>query len=135
MSIPTLAAFSAALSIAFSPMQSFAEKLDGPGWRPVSLGSTAPSSQQQIVFGPDGRVYGSDGCNRFSGHYSVDANGKLTIDTSSMMATKMGCRDLNVQTATKALMQTLTDVRSYRVDGDRLVLLDASGKELAQLAR
>lgn len=135
MTTPTLAALSAALSIAFAPMPSSADGLEGAGWRPVSLGSTAPSTQQQIVFDANGRVYGSDGCNRFSGSYSVDASGKLTIDTGSMMATKMGCRDLSVQTATKALMQAMTDVRSYRVDGDRMLLLDASGNTLAELAR
>lgn len=135
MTIPTIAALTAALSIAFSPIPGMADNLAGAGWRPVSLGSTAPASQQQIVFDANGRVYGSDGCNRFSGSYSVDENGKLTIDTGSMMATKMGCRDITVQTATKALMQAMTDVRSYRVDGDRMVLLDASGNTLAELAR
>ena len=135
MNMLKLAALSAAFAIALAPMPSFASSLDGAGWRPVSFGSSQPSPQQQIVFGADGRVYGSDGCNRFSGRYSVDANGKLTIDTASMMATKMGCRDLNVQTATKALMQALTDVRGYRVDGDSLILLDSAGNELAQLAR
>lgn len=135
MNILGLAALSAAFTIAFAPTPGFASTLDGAGWTPISLGSTAPSSRQEVVFRADGRIYGSDGCNRFSGQYSVDASGRLTIDTGSMMATKMGCRDFSVQSDTRALMQALTDVRSYRVDGDQMVLLDAKGNRLAELAR
>ena len=122
-----------ALAPASNPTQ--ASSLDGPGWRPVTLSSGAPTAKQQIVFDANGRVYGSDGCNRFSGRYTVDASGKLTIDTSSMMATKMGCRDIGDQTSTKALMQALTDTHSFRLDDGKLTLLDSAGNEMAQLAR
>ena len=77
-----------------------------------------------LQFGTDGRASGTDGCNRYSGGYSVDGD---TIQFSPNAAmTMMACPAPIMDQAT-AYMAALTGAATYVVDGASLTLVDAAG--------
>lgn len=59
--------------------------LQAAGGQPEMVGGAGLT----ITFGMDGRVTGSGGCNQFSGTYSADLGGTLTL--SPLAATRIGC--------------------------------------------
>ena len=72
----------------------------------------------------DGRVQGRDGCNGYSGKYTL-AEEKLSFDFSGMMSTMMFCSNLNG--LDKKYTKALTEVTRYEVSASRLLFLDDSG--------
>ena len=72
------------------------------------------------------RVVGSGGCNRLSGTYTL--NGDF-VGFGGMAATRMACPGGGMEQEA-AFLQTLGDVKSWRVRGDDLALLDASNATL-----
>lgn len=101
-------------------------------WRLVSLGAGgAPIAKTQteafLVFGePPGRVSGSGGCNRMAGSYEEKGE-QLTF--GPIAATRMACADgMQVE---DALGAALASIASFRIEGDRLELRDATGALLA----
>lgn len=79
----------------------------------------------------DGRVSGSDGCNRFSTRYTLDHDG-LRIDPRGA-ATLAACPP-PVNEQAEAFMKALGAARTAELDGERLTLLDGSGTTLATFA-
>jgi heat shock protein HslJ len=79
-----------------------------------------------------GRVTGTPGCNRIGGNYT-QIEGRLTFKPT-MQSTMMACPEpLMKQEQTVGL--ALTRVDSFRLDGDRLDLLDAAGTPQLRLLR
>jgi heat shock protein HslJ len=109
-----------------------APSLDGTAWVLASLpGRTlVPGSSVTLQFA-DGRLSGSDGCNRYSGSYSV--KGATFAVAPNLASTQMAC-DPGLMEQARAYVSALTGAESYRVSGDRLELLSASGATLATLA-
>ena len=60
--------------------------LAGTGWTLATLNGEASLADTEITvnFGEDGRLSGSDGCNRFSTSYTVDGD-SITIGRTSML--------------------------------------------------
>lgn len=79
-----------------------------------------------VEFADDGTWTGSDGCNGGSGRWIVGVDGEIlaTSGPSTLMACDGAAVPAWVATATRA-----------GLDGDRLVLVDASGDELGRLVR
>lgn len=78
----------------------------------------------------DGRVWGSGGCNRLMGAYSL-AGSKLRFEPP-MASTMMACPE-PLMSQEQAVHAALAEVASYRVAEERLELLDGEGRLLLRL--
>lgn len=72
----------------------------------------------------DGRVSGHDGCNGFSGGYTVTDEG--TIRFHDVLGTLKGCPGVDTW---------LHRLASAEVRGDELVVFDSAGEEIGRLPR
>ena len=68
-----------------------------------------------------GRLSGSGGCNRITGSYQLDGD-RLTF--GPIASTRMACPEAMDQE--QAFLKALAAVRSYRIPGGTLELLDGS---------
>lgn len=130
----SLACVAFALACATAETRSSAAPLalERTRWTLTALGATAtPIAKTQteafLLLGePPGRLSGSGGCNRLAGAYQL-AGDKLTF--GPIAGTRMACAEgLSVE---DALGAALASTASFRIAGDRLDLLDASGALLA----
>jgi heat shock protein HslJ len=104
--------------------------LDGTAWVLTGLpGHTlVPDSSVTLQFA-DGRLSGSDGCNRYSGSYSVE-NSALAV-APNLVSTQMACvPDLDAQA--RAYIAALTGAKSFRVDGGRQFLTRSPARSRAR---
>ncbi|MBS3805205.1 MAG: META domain-containing protein [Oleiphilaceae bacterium] len=102
--------------------------LENTYWRLTLLGSEGvqrvPNQREpHLVFREDGRVTGSDGCNALTGGYRADDS---KMEFSRLATTRKACPEGMEQA--KQFLDTLGAVRSYRVIGQHLELLDAPAK-------
>lgn len=75
----------------------------------------------------NGRVSGSDGCNRYGAPYTAGEN-TLTI-SDKMMSTMMMCPPETMKNA-QQFREALLRASRYRNDGKSLTLMDNAGKPL-----
>ena len=76
----------------------------------------------------DGNVTGNAGCNSYGASYVLDGM-NLTIEPP--ISTKMNCNEPEgVMEQENRYLNLLTDVSSYRVEGDHLTLADETGTDL-----
>ena len=109
--------------------------LTGTEWtlESYSLGGEAVSSviagpTLTAVFSPDGNVSGNAGCNSYGAGYRLFGM-SLTIDAP--ISTKMYCEEPEgIMKQESTYLNLLTSVAGYRIDGDRLELLDEAGETL-----
>ncbi|MCU0621006.1 MAG: META domain-containing protein [Gemmatimonadales bacterium] len=107
--------------------------LNGTSWVLASLpGRAALAGRPVTAQFADGKVAGSDGCNRYTAPYTLQ-NGGLTIGPNAA-GTMMACPP-EVMDQGKAVLAALTGARAHRIANDRLELLDADGKVLATFDR
>lgn len=132
MAFPSMAAIPKAalplITLAFAAIPPAAlaampPSLDGTAW--VLNGNDAVILQFE-----QGRVSGSDGCNRFNGPY-LSRGTSLTIGPP-LAATKMACAPLLLQQAAR-FNQALAATRFFRREGAQLRLLAADGSVRATL--
>jgi len=104
-----------------------ATSLRGTHWVLDQLGDSAvttPENSQEISLmlaaDSSNRADGQAGCNRFRGRFTLAANDQLTF--SPLMATKMACPRLQVETRYLNALETTT---RYQLEGDTLRLLGA----------
>lgn len=82
------------------------------------------------TFAPDGRLNGSAGCNTYSASYEMDGS---SLKIGPVMTTKKACAEpQGVMEQEAAFLVILEQTDSYEIKGDRLILRDASGAELAE---
>ena len=91
---------------------------DGDLVEPVS------GSLLTVVFGDDGSLEGSSGCNHYSAWYSVDRDGLLLGPLSS---TKMACASPDLDAQESAFLAALAASDGWSQDGVQMDLIDASG--------
>ena len=107
--------------------------LENTYWKLVSLrGQPVAAAERQreahlILQAAQRRVVGSGGCNRLSGNYTLDGE-RLTFTRA--IGTMMACRDGMEQE--RAFLDTLALVARWRLDGQRLALVDERGAPLLQ---
>jgi heat shock protein HslJ len=112
--------------------QPAANPLAGTDWLLETLGGNAPVPNTQITlsFVSEGQVAGSDGCNRFTGPYTVDgANLKL----GPLGGTMMACSEPIMQQA-NVFSRVLAETRTFAIANARLSLIDSSNATLAVFA-
>ncbi len=106
-----------------------ANTLDGTSWSLSGLDKQPllPGSQVTIHF-ENGRVHGTDGCNRYSASYTA-GDGRFKVG-EEIVTTNMACPEPVMQQAA-AFMRALSEASGYRRETRSLVLLAADGKEMA----
>ncbi len=80
----------------------------------------------------DGKITGYSGCNSYGGAYTVKGDG---LQLGEIAITEMACLEDGVMEQEQAYMAALSNVAKFRLDNDRLELLDASGATLLVYAR
>ena len=105
--------------------------LVGPTWAAVELGGTPvaaePAARQpSIAFVANGRVAGTDGCNRISAPYTQ--NGER-ISFGAMISTRMACP--GADEVSRRFAEAIQGTAAWRIAGGRLEFHDATGKPLA----
>lgn len=105
------------------------DKLDGTSWDLLMIGDAdlIPNSAITIVF-EDGNAGGSSGCNSYSSSYEIDGNG---ITFGPIAATLMACMEPEgLMEQEQAYFAFLSEVVSFKVEGDQLILMRADRQEL-----
>lgn len=103
-------------------------ELENSYWKLTLLESEgvqrAPSQREpHLVFDEEGRLAGSDGCNRVIGAYELDG---ASIGFSGLAATRMACLEGMAQA--EQFRHALEKVSRYRIVGQLLEMLDAENK-------
>ena len=117
------------------PSASVDEPLENTYWKLTRLGDTpvaAVANQREaylVLHTEKARVAGSTGCNRLMGGYRLDGD---RLSFGQLASTRMACLD-GMQTE-QAFLATLEAVAGWRVQGQRLELLDAQEAVVARFA-
>lgn len=109
--------------------------LTGQTWTLVSYADAngnmvdvLPETEITAVFGDDGSLGGSSGCNSYNTTYQVDGN---NISISEMMAaTMMACPE-PIMAQETAYLANLSTATTYAISGNTLTLSDANGNPVA----
>lgn len=91
-----------------------------------------PDTEITAVFGEDGRLNGLAGCNNYMSSYTVEGS-NLTIQPPA--STRKLCPEEGVMEQETAFLAGLENVTSYRIRGNQLDLLDASGSLIASFSQ
>lgn len=75
------------------------------------------------------RVQGHAGCNTFSGTYALKDD---ALDYSAIAAGKTACERMEAE---QAFLKAMADTASWKVEGDTLLLMNKSGKIIAELGQ
>lgn len=121
----------AAVLLSPSILRAQAPSLDGTAWTLTALPGTASITGSPTMRFESGRVSGLDGCNTYRASYTADATSFAV--TGPIVTTRKACGEA-ADAQARALQAALSAARSARVTGDRLVLVDATGAELATFA-
>jgi len=109
------------------------DPLSGTRWSLVSIGgSPVLASESTSLQFEKGRLAGSDGCNRYATGYSV-SEASLRIGPN-IAGTRMACAQPIMEEAA-TFIGILGRTAGYRRDGDRMTLLDGSGRPLASFRK
>ncbi|MDY1591365.1 MAG: META domain-containing protein [Methanofastidiosum sp.] len=73
----------------------------------------------------DGRISGSSGCNSFFAKYTVEKN---SMSFGLIGATKMYCSNPGVMEQEQTYFMRLESVKTYKIEGGKLKLIDGNGK-------
>ncbi len=101
-------------------------------WKATELGgapitSADPNREAHLVFEAEGRLAGSDGCNRLVGSYQLTGE---AIKFGQLAGTQMACPDSGE--TERAFRAALGNAKRYRLIGGRLDLYDAAGTHVAR---
>lgn len=88
---------------------------------PVGTWGEEAAGQPRLMIEESGSFSGSDGCNTLRGSWEQDG---ATINFGEIAATKMACPDVDTW---------LMNVDTARIDGDTLLVSDASGVRIGSL--
>ena len=109
------------------------EPLVGTTWTLDSLytadavSSVIAGTTITAVFGEDGRVSGSAGCNNYFGSYTVTGS---SLSTSSIGSTKMNCPGTGIMQQENTYLASLGKTAGFTISGNRLSLTDLHGATL-----
>jgi heat shock protein HslJ len=113
--------------------------LVGTRWRAVGIhdgrsgvAPVLPDATVTLAFGPDARVGGSAGCNRYSAGYTTNGD-RLAFRGAA--STRMMCPGVEIMGQEQAFLRALQRVATVRRAGDRLELADDSGAVVLALVR
>jgi heat shock protein HslJ len=87
------------------------------------------ASAPTMLFDDAQNVSGSSGCNRYTASYALDGD---TLQIGSPGTTLIGCEGVQ-QAVEVEFRRAMGEIKTWRIDGEELVLADADGKELLRL--
>ncbi|NHB85589.1 META domain-containing protein [Tessaracoccus sp. HDW20] len=90
---------------------------------PIGTWSGEGDRPPALDLAEDGRLTGTDGCNRLMGGWSLEGD---TVHFERIASTMMFCEGVD---------EWLKRLDTGRVDGDSLVIYDAAGTEIGTLTR
>ncbi len=107
-----------------------ATSLTGTNWTVTSLSGVQVDPTVAItgVFGTDGNLTGSGGCNTYTAGYTTSGK-DLTI--SSPVATKMACNETTDQQESD-YFYLLENSSSYEIKGSTLTIKDSTGQAILE---
>ncbi len=123
----------AALAV-FNPQS---QELAGTSWQATSIegSSLVFGSTITVIFGADGKVGGSAGCNSYSGGYTASAADK-TIDVDQITSTRMMCHEpAGVMEQENAFIVALESAATYRIERGFLDMRKADGSSAVTFYR
>jgi heat shock protein HslJ len=86
-----------------------------------------PGIETTAVFGADGKLSGSGGCNQYSAQYITTASNGITI--TQPITTLMACAEPVMKQETQYL-SLLQLAAKYEISGDQLTLFDKNGTKI-----
>lgn len=92
-------------------------------WRMAAAGGEAP-----VLRLSSGRASGTTGCNRFSGSFTLEDGGRLTI--GAVAVTRRACDEPSMRRE-REFLGVLQRVNGYRLEDGELLLLE-NGWEIAR---
>ena len=110
------------------------DDLNDTEWELITLGGSAALDGVVVTveFAEDDGLFGSGGCNRFTGAWDGGEDNALSISPGPM--TLVGC-DEDVAGQEQAFIAALEGTASFEIDDDVLTLLNADGNELATMGK
>ena len=115
------------LAAALLAVAALASCADSPGSGTPSVegswGDTDNSSAPSLDFASDGRVSGTDGCNRLMGFWTQDG---AAVTLKDMASTLMACQGVDTW---------LSAAATAEIDGDTLALFNGNGDPIGTLQR
>ncbi len=125
-----IAALSLLLIVAFMALPTFAEdELSGGQWQLVSIDGqpVVAGSLVTLTFDTEGNLFGSGGCNSYSGTYTIEGD---QIVMGPIISTLMMCADPAVAEQETAYLAALQAVVTRAVVDGQLLLMTETGVEL-----
>jgi heat shock protein HslJ len=114
------------------------EPLVGTNWTLESfhtadaVSSVIAGTTINAVFGEDGQVSGSAGCNRYFAKYNVTGT-LLSIGPAG--STKMACGTPGVMQQENTFLTLISQTKTFTIKGDRLTLADVKGTPTLTFAK
>ncbi len=131
----TLSAATLLVGCGFFAYQEESYTLETTTWRIVQVdGVDVPRGGQRdlaphFVFDTgDGRSHGATGCNRFSASYRATGS---ELAFAEIVTTEVACADEVRARVEAELLETLPEVTSYRIQGDKLWLYGGATMRIA----
>lgn len=107
-----------------TPWQATAYNNGRGGFQSVQLGTEITA-----LFGEDGQLTGSAGCNNYSAAYEIDGD---TISVGPLATTRMMCAEPEgIMEQEAAYLAALERAATHQIQGDRLELRDKGGSRIA----
>lgn len=94
---------------------------------PINRMVTVPRLEINLT---EHKIFGNDGCNEYNG--TIDQVSPTTIKFGKIASTRMMCENMDI---TNKFNAALGKVSSYKLDGLKLKLMDANGKEVLSLIK
>jgi heat shock protein HslJ len=92
-----------------------------------AIQSVAAGSKTTAVFGSNGKLSGSGGCNEYSAVYTTQGTDGITI--TQPVSTLMACAEPVMQQETQ-YFSLLPTAAQYEISGDQLTLFNATGTKI-----
>jgi heat shock protein HslJ len=92
-----------------------------------AIQSVTAGSRTTAVFGSNGRLSGSGGCNEYSAAYTTPASNSITI--SQPASTMMACAEPVMQQETQ-YFSLLPTASKFEISGDQLTLFNSGGTKI-----
>lgn len=114
------------------------EPLIGTNWTLESFhtadaaSSVLTGTSITAVFGPEGSVSGSAGCNHYFASYTMT---ETLFSIGPAGSTKMACGTKGVMHQESTYLSLLSQTKSYTIKGDKLTLADARGSPILSYAK
>lgn len=108
--------------------------LEQTRWQ-LELPGTQPALKARpvtLAFQADNRVGGEAGCNGYGGTYNLNGD-QLTF--TDLVSTLMACAEPEIMEQEQQFLTSLGQSTGYKLEGNRLVILDANGVNLLSFVR